>query len=310
MPDTPRTVHSPDKLYPADNFDYRLLDCGEAKKLEQFGPHCFVRPAPQVIWPKGLDKKKWQMAAGEYSYSQGKEFGGEWTWFSETPQEGWTIAFQDLVFLVKPTGFGHMGLFPEQAPNWVWIYDTLKNFPEGSRNILNIFGYTGASTLSAARAGARVTHVDSSKASITWARQNLELSGLGDRPVRWIVDDVLKFLKREQRRGTRYDGIILDPPTFGRGARSEVWKIEKDLPHLLQQCKNVLSDDPLFVLFTTHSPGFSSLLLENLLKKYIGNSANFESGEMFIPDSGSGLHLPNGFYSRWTPWQGRQMGNR
>ncbi len=192
-------------------------------------------------------------------------------------------------------------MFPEQALNWIWIDDQIRSSDRTDINILNIFGYTGASTLASALAGATVTHVDASKASVTWARNNLKLSGLGDRPVRWIVDDALKFLKREHRRGRRYDGIIMDPPTFGRGPNGEVWKIENQLSELMLHCKQVLSDHPLFILLTTHSPGFSALTLKNMVLKFIpeSDSGFFETDEMYIHDTGSGLHLPNGFFSRW-----------
>lgn len=287
--------------FPWEDFDYRLLDTGNFQKLERFGPHTFIRPAPQAIWPKSLAPKEWKKAEGEYRYFKGRETGGEWTFFSTLPENGWSIRFKDLTFNVKPTGFGHIGMFPEQAPNWIWIGEQVKKGAEHEIHVLNIFGYTGASTLAAAGAGARVTHVDASRASVTWARRNLELSGLGKRPVRWIVDDVPKFLKREHKRGKKYDGLIMDPPTFGRGPKGEVWKIENHLAELMSLCKNILGGRPAFLLLTTHSPGFSGLTLENMLRTYLipSGSGRFETGEMSIYDTGRGLHLPNGFYSRW-----------
>ncbi|GJL77340.1 MAG: SAM-dependent methyltransferase [Nitrospinaceae bacterium] len=287
--------------YPLDDFDYRLLDSGEFQKLERFGPHRFIRPAPQAIWPKTLKKQEWSQAEGEYQYFKGKESGGEWKFFRKLPLDGWIIKFKELSFKVSPTGFGHIGMFPEQALNWLWIEEQIRASDKKDINVLNIFGYTGASTLAAASAGASVTHVDASKASVTWARNNLELSGLGDRPVRWIVDDAIKFLIREHKRGKRYDGIIMDPPTFGRGPKGEVWKIENQLSELMTHCRRVLSDHPLFVLLTTHSPGFSALTLKNMVIKFIADpgSGIFETDEMYIHDTGSGLHLPNGFFSRW-----------
>jgi len=287
--------------YPLDDFDYRLLDSGEFQKLERFGPYHFIRPAPQAIWPKTLAENEWRRAEGEYKYFKGKESGGEWKFFNKLPEDGWPLKFRELTFKIKPTGFGHIGMFPEQALNWIWIGEQIRSSDRTDINILNIFGYTGASTLASALAGAAVTHVDASKASVTWARNNLELSGLGDRPVRWIVDDALKFLKREHRRGRRYDGIIMDPPTFGRGPGGEVWKIENQLSVLMLHCKQVLSDHPLFILLTTHSPGFSALTLKNMVLKFIpeSDSGVFETDEMYIHDTGSGLHLPSGFFSRW-----------
>ncbi len=287
--------------YPLDDFDYRLLDSGDFQKLERFGAHCFIRPAPQAIWPKTLPDTEWRRAEGEYKYFKGKETGGEWKFSSKLPKDGWPLKFRELTFKIKPTGFGHIGMFPEQALNWIWIDELIRSSHRTDLNILNIFGYTGASTLAVASASAAVTHVDASKASVTWARNNLEISGLGECPVRWIVDDALKFLKREIRRGRRYDGIIMDPPTFGRGPGGEVWKIENQLSELMLHCKQVLSDHPLFILLTTHSPGFSALTLKNMVLKFIPESSTgvFETDEMYIHDTGSGLHLPSGFYSRW-----------
>lgn len=297
---SPQSENKQSRFYPVEDFEYRLLDVGNLKKLEMLGPHRFIRPSPQAIWPKRLPDSEWKKAKGEYQYFKGKETGGNWNFFAPLPEDGWTIRFQDLTIKVNPTGFGHIGLFPEQAPNWIWIREKLKNRQRS--NILNIFGYTGVSTLAAAAAGAQVTHVDASRPSVAWARTNQELSGLKDCPVRWIVDDVKKFLKREHRRGTRYDGIIMDPPTFGRGTGNEVWKIEKDLPELMTLCKNVLSPEPVLMLLTTHTPGFSALTLENLLLAYLVQPGHgvLETDEMFIYDTSSGLNLPSGFYSRWA----------
>jgi 23S rRNA (cytosine1962-C5)-methyltransferase len=287
-------------IYPCDDFDYKLVDTGDFKKLELLGSHYVVRPAPQAIWPSKLPHEEWKKSQAEYEYFKGKETGGKWRFFSSFPEDGWTLQFHDLTLKVNPTGFGHIGLFAEQAPNWLWIREQVSKIE--NPNILNLFGYTGASTLSAAAGGARVTHIDASKPSIAWARQNQELSGLSDCPIRWIVDDAIKFLKREIRRGNRYHGIIMDPPTFGRGTKNEVWKIEKDLPELLKLCSQILTPDPSFILITTHSPGFSSLTLENLLLSYLippGQGA-IESGEMFIFENTFKTSLPSGFFSRWT----------
>jgi len=288
-------------FYPSDNFDYQLLDTGAFQKLEQFGPHRFCRPAPQAIWPKSLPASEWKKAEGEYKYFKGKDTGGEWKLFSKFPENGWEIKFHNLIFKVQPTGFGHIGLFPEQAPNWLWIINHLKQLNDKEIKVLNIFGYTGASTLAAASAGAHVTHLDASKASVNWARENLDLSGMSDRPVRWIVEDAMKYMQREHRRGNKYDAIIMDPPSFGRGPKGEVWQIEDKLSEFMEACQNILNDSPAFLLFTTHSPGFSSLTLKNMLKTYLPSThkGHFETGEMFIPDTSTGLHLPNGFFCRW-----------
>ena len=288
--------------YPTNDFEYKLLDTGSFQKLEQFGIHRFCRPAPQALWPKSLPPSEWEKAEGEYKYFKGKDTGGEWKLFTKLPENGWQIKFQNLVFKVQPTGFGHIGIFPEQAPNWLWIIKQLKLLNGKEIKVLNVFGYTGASTLAAASAGAHVTHLDASKASVNWARQNLELSGMGDRSVRWIVEDAMKYMQREHKRGIKYDGIIMDPPSFGRGPKGEVWQIENKLSEFMEACKYILNDKPAFLLFTTHSPGFSSLSLENMIRIYLPSTQNghFETGEMFIPDTSSGLNLPNGFFCRWV----------
>ena len=294
--------HSPSENYPLDQFDYKLLDTGAFQKLEQLGPHRFIRPAPQAIWPKSLPPDEWEKAEGEYKYFKGKETGGEWKFFTQLPKDGWKIQFRHLTFKIQPTGFGHIGIFPEQALNWLWIMDQLKQLNGTKIQVLNVFGYTGASTIAAASGGAHVTHIDASKASVTWAKNNLELSGLGDKPVRWIVDDAMKYMLREHRRGKKYDAIIMDPPSFGRGPGGEVWNIENKLSEFMEACQNILSDSPAFLLFTTHSPGFSALTLENMLRTYLPpcKTGTFETGEMFIPDTSTGLNLPNGFFVRWV----------
>ena len=295
-------THSSSKNYPTEQFGYQLLDTGSFQKLEQFGPHRFIRPAPQAIWPKSLPSSEWKKAEGEYKYYKGKESGGEWKFHTKLPKEGWNIPFHDLTFKVQPTGFGHIGLFPEQALNWLWIKDQLKQLNGKEIQVLNVFGYTGASTLAAASGGAHVTHIDASKASVNWARHNLEISGLGERPVRWIVDDAMKYMQREHRRGKKYDAIIMDPPSFGRGPKGEVWNIENELSKFMEACRDILADSPAFLLFTTHSPGFSALTLENMLRTYLKpvKKGHFETGEMFIPDTSTGLNLPNGFFVRWV----------
>ena len=290
--------------YPVEEFDYQLLDTGNLKKLERFGPYTFIRPSLQVIWPPKLSKTEWDKANGEFRHHKRKSTGGgEWTFRNPVPKNGWPLQFRDLIFTVQTTSFGHLGLFPEQAQNWVWIANQIKGLNGNKPNVLNMFGYTGASTLVATAAGANVTHLDASKTSVTWARKNLETSGLADYPVRWIVDDAEKFLKREHRRNRRYDALIIDPPSFGRGPKGEVWNIETQMANLLNLCKNVLSDSPKFILLTTHSPGLSSLTLKNMMIKFLvpPDSGVFHTGDMSIYDTGSELHLPNGFYARFSP---------
>ena len=294
---------SKNKLHPVKEFDYQLLDTGGFKKLEQFGPYTFVRPAPQVIWPPKLSKIDWGKAHGEFRHHKKKSTGGgEWTFHSPIPKNGWLLRFRGLIFNVHTTSYGHLGLFPEQAENWDWISSQINDLNGNKPNVLNMFGYTGASTLVAAARGANVTHLDASKTSVTWARKNLESSGLGDCPVRWIVDDAEKFLEREHRRNRKYDAIIMDPPSFGRGPKRETWNIETKMAALLALCKKVLSDSPKFILLTTHSSGLSSLTLKNMLIKFLvaPDSGVFQAGNMSIYDTGSGLHLPNGFYARFS----------
>ena len=291
------------EVYPVEEFDYQLLDTGNFKKLEQFGPYTFVRPAPQVIWPPHLPETVWGNANGEFRHHKRKSTGGgEWTFRNPVPKNGWPLRFRDLTFTAHATSFGHLGLFPEQAQNWDWIANQVKELNGNKPNVLNMFGYTGASTLVAASKGANVTHLDASKTSVTWARKNLESSGLADCPVRWMVDDAEKFLKREHRRNRKYDALIMDPPSFGRGPKGEVWNIETQMAELLTLCKNVLSDSPKFILLTTHSPGVSALTLKNMIIKFLvsPDSGTFQTGDMSIYDTGSGLHLPNGFYVRFS----------
>ncbi len=288
---------------PIKEFDYQLLDTGNFKKLERFGPYTFVRPAPQAIWPPQLPESQWDKANGEFSHHKGKSTGGgEWTFRNPVPKNGWPLRFQDLTFTVQTTSFGHLGLFPEQAKNWDWIANQVRELNGNKPNVLNMFGYTGASTLAAAARGANVTHLDASKTSVTWARKNLESSGLTGCSVRWIVDDAEKFLQREYRRDRKYDALIMDPPSFGRGPKGEVWNIETQMTTLLSSCKNVLSESPKFILLTTHSPGISSLTLKNMLIKFLvsPDSGIFQTGDMSIYDTGSGLQLPNGFYARFS----------
>ncbi len=288
---------------PIKEFDYQLLDTGNFKKLERFGPYTFVRPAPQAIWPPQLSETQWDKANGEFSHHKGKSTGGgEWTFRNPVPKNGWPLRFQDLTFTVQTTSFGHLGLFPEQAKNWDWIANQVRELNGNKPNVLNMFGYTGASTLAAAARGANVTHLDASKTSVTWARKNLESSGLTGCSVRWIVDDAEKFLQREYRRDRKYDALIMDPPSFGRGPKGEVWNIETQMTTLLSSCKNVLSESPKFILLTTHSPGISSLTLKNMLIKFLvsPDSGIFQTGDMSIYDTGSGLQLPNGFYARFS----------
>ena len=292
-------VHSSSHL--EEIFEYQLLDSGCGRKLERLGSnYVIIRPSSQAIWSPRLSEKKWLIADAEFRHAKGKPYGGKWTFRATPPEQGWTVQLGNLRFQLNLTNFGHVGLFPEQEENWIWLDDKIGRFDD--LNVLNIFGYTGVSTLISALRGARVTHVDASKPTIAWARENQRLSGLQDYPIRWIVDDAVKFLKREERRGNQYQAIIMDPPSFGRGLKGEVWKLENHFPELLALCRKILAPEIALILLTSHSPGFSALTLKNLLRTYLNDSqtGNLESGEMFVRNSTSGIHLPNGFFSRWS----------
>jgi 23S rRNA (cytosine1962-C5)-methyltransferase len=288
------------------DLDYELLDCGDFKKLERWGPYRFVRPAPQAVWNKNLNEQSWRECAGEFQHQKGskKSASGDWKFHVSLPEEGWPIRYRGLTFIVKPTPFGHFGLFPEQMAQWKWLEEQLKGLVSRSERelkLINIFGYTGASSIVSAAHGAHITHLDASKATVSWARANCEASDLKEKPMRWIVDDALKFLRREKNRGNLYDGIIMDPPSFGRGPKGEVWKIEEALSELMQACKEVLVEKPSLLLLSSHTPGFTGLTLQNIIARYLvqGIAGKFECGEMEIPSS-AGLNLPNGFFARWV----------
>lgn len=275
---------------------YQLLDSGRESKLERVGPYLLVRPSPQAVWSPGLPDKDWQDADAVYIRSN--TGGGSWDFKKRMP-ERWEIEYRGLKFFIKPTGFGHLGIFPEHGESWDWIEERIRG-AKGQVNLLNMFAYTGGATMAAARAGATVCHLDASKGVVDWAREDAALSDLSDRPVRWIVDDVVKFVQKEIRREKRYDAIMLDPPSFGRGATGEVWKIEDDLLKLLHDCRKLLTDNPLFVHLSCHSPGFTPLVLQNLLAEMMrGKRGSLSNGEMVIPER-SGRVLPSGAYARWS----------
>ncbi|MBI4746573.1 MAG: class I SAM-dependent methyltransferase [Deltaproteobacteria bacterium] len=275
---------------------YKLLDSGKESKLERVGPYLLVRPSPQAVWSPGLPEKEWQGADAVYIRSS--TGGGNWEFKRRLP-ERWEIEYRGLKFFIKPTGFGHLGVFPEHGESWDWIEERIRE-AKGPINLLNMFAYTGGATMAALRAGAAVCHLDASKGVVDWARENAVLSGLSDRPVRWIVDDVVKFVQKEIRRGKRYDAIMLDPPSFGRGASGEIWKIEDDLLKFLLDCRKLLSEKPLFIHLSCHSPGFTPLVLQNLLAEMMqGRRGSLSNGEMVISEI-SGRLLPSGAHARWT----------
>jgi len=281
--------------------EYALLDSGNMQKLERIGPYTLVRPAPQAIWRQRLPAEEWQKADGVYTRTT--EGDGQWTWRQKVTRD-FEILFNNLVFQVKLTNFGHMGLFPEQVENWEWMRQKIRRRMQrtNDRNlyVLNLFAYTGGSTMAASQGGAHLVHLDAAKGVVDWARKNTHLSRLHERPIRWLVDDALKFVRREERRGNSYQGIILDPPSFGRGPQGEVFKIEDDLVPMLEACKSILAKDALFVLYSCHTPGFTPITLQNQLDDMVGErEGKLQCGEMTIPDS-SGRLLPSGTYARWS----------
>lgn len=281
--------------------DYTLLDSGNMQKLELIGPYRLVRPAPQAVWRPRLSAGEWSRADGVYI--RDTSGSGQWQW-NRKVQRDFEVLYNNLRLQLKLTNFGHMGLFPEQAANWDWLRELIRYRLAGTNNanlhVLNLFAYTGGSTLAASQAGAHVVHVDAAKGVVDWARKNAELSRLQERPIRWIVDDALKFLKREARRSVRYHGLILDPPSFGRGPKGEVFKIEDDIMPLLEACAEVMAKDALFILYSCHTPGFTPLTLQNQLAELIsGRGGAIESGEMVVAD-GFGRPLPSGAYAAWS----------
>lgn len=252
---------------------YELIDSGEGRKLEQVGKFLLDRPCSQALWKKTLSQGEWDKADAMFT----RQEKGEWK-FKKEKIFSWNLSIEGISFQIQLTDFGHLGVFPEHAMLWKKIREKIskkKNF-----SFLNLFAYTGGATLIASQAGAKVCHVDASKPTLAWARQNAELNHLSEKPIRWIVDDVFKFLQRELRRGEKYDGILLDPPTFGRGTRQEVFKIERDILPLLESCQNLLSSDFSFFIFSCHTPGFTPLVLQNLLEQTMKKKV--QSGELFL----------------------------
>ena len=276
--------------------DYEILDMANGEKLERWGNIYLIRPDPQIIWKDKSYPNKWNMANARYNRSN--TGGGAWEYKKRLP-ESWQIKYKNLTFNVKPMGFKHTGLFPEQAVNWDWMIKKIKD-SKREINVLNLFAYTGGATVACLSAGAKVCHVDSSKGMTTWAKENVESSGLRDRPVRFIIDDVIKFVQREIRRERKYDAIIMDPPSYGRGKNGEVWQFENNIADLVELCTKVLSDNPLFFLINSYTTGISAKVLENILylnmKKYKGI---ISSGEIGLPMKDSKLVLPCGIYGRW-----------
>lgn len=276
--------------------DYALLDSGNGQKLERFGDFLLIRPCAQAVWHPTLPEEEWEKAHAFFE----REKGNRWIERTPLPSE-WKVTLDGITFKLKKTEFGHLGIFPEHASHWKWIRERLLSLP--SARVLNLFAYSGGTTLAAAAAGAQVCHVDAAHGMIAWARENALLSGLDKAPIRWIVDDVRKFLSREVNRKAQYEGIILDPPSFGRGKSGEVFKIERDLLKILMQCREILSDRPSFVLFSCHTPGYTPLVMEQLLQEYF-SGGRIEAGEMVLsplPWKGKKpFFLPCGTFVRWS----------
>ncbi len=318
-------THIPLSLLESTNWrDYELLDSGDSLKLERFGKYIFSRPESQAMWSRALPESDWMKAHAVFVPS-GEESGGHWD-FRKKMDEKWEMRYPltpnrspreafpkgagrgELRFWAMTTPGRHLGVFPEVASHWDFMSDLVRKanlHPEQSRrgqtNILNLFGYTGLATLAAAAAGAQVTHVDASRKSVSWARENQELSGLADKPIRWIVEDALKYVQREAKRGVKYDGLMLDPPKFGRGPKGEVWEVYKSLPDLLESCRACLSDTPLFVIVTTYAVRASAIhlaqILDEMMKKYKGK---IDCGELVTREKSANRLLSQAVYARWS----------
>ena len=272
--------------------DYELLLTKDGMKKEKWGEYTLVRPDPQIIWSNDLSFGKYDAI-----YYRSNKGGGHCEYKTKL-KENWQIKYKELTFNIKPMSFKHTGIFPEQAVNWDYMIDKIKN---SRRNIkvLNLFAYTGGATVACLYAGASVCHVDSSKGMVNWAKENVNSSNLSDKNVRYIVDDVIKFVEREIRRGNKYDAIIMDPPSYGRGANKEVWDIETDLFKLVNLCTKILSDNPLFILINSYTAGLSPKVLENILKLLIKQKGIITSGEIGLKEKNTGIILPCGIYGRW-----------
>lgn len=287
-------------MYLADNWkDYELLDTSDGERLERWGKYILIRPDPQVIWKGKREHKLWNKADGIYRRS--KSGGG--AWIKNDVPEKWTINYGDMTFNLKPMGFKHTGLFPEQAANWDWFSELIRNRRTQGKEVkvLNLFAYTGGATVAAAKAGASVVHVDASKGMVQCAKENMASSGLENAPVRYIVDDCRKFVEREIRRGNKYDGIIMDPPSYGRGPGGEVWKLEDAVCDFVSLCEKLISDDPLFMLINSYTTGLSALTMGYVLnvevvKKHGGRA---ETAEVALPVTQTKGYLPCGASARW-----------
>jgi 23S rRNA (cytosine1962-C5)-methyltransferase len=290
--------------------DYELLDSGNGLKLERYGPYTFIRPEPQAVWRPALREKVWKEAHAVFRPT-GEESGGRWE-FHKPVATSWLMQYKDLRFRVQATAARHLGVFPEQAVHWDWMAAQIRHrlgTSSAPLQVLNLFGYTGLASLACAAAGGRVTHVDASKKAVTWARENASLSGMEDQPIRWIVDDALKFVRREARRGVQYDGLILDPPKFGRGPKGEVWEFFELFPTLLEECRQALSPRPLFVVITAYAIRASALSLHYGVQDWLGKRTSelvdsdlggeVETGELALVEGSAGRMISTAIFTRW-----------
>jgi 23S rRNA (cytosine1962-C5)-methyltransferase len=292
------TLPSLDLLVSPDWQDYELLDSGGGAKLERYGPYVFMRPEHQAIWQPALPPERWQAAHAVFQPS-GEESGGRWS-FNKPVEPAWTMTYKGLTFRAHASASRHMGVFPEQASHWDWLEERTRLSHRPVR-VLNLFGYTGLASLAAARAGAQVTHVDASKKAITMARENQVLSGLEGRPIRWLVDDAFKFVRREVRREASYDGILLDPPKFGRGPQGQVWEFFESLPALLADCRRLLSDQPVYILLTAYAIRASAMSIYYALNEITsGLGGEITAGELALVERSAGRLLSTAIFARWT----------
>lgn len=277
--------------------DYQLLDSGDGKTLEQFGPYKLIRPRPQAIWPKTLPKSDWD-AAHALWMEDNKEDLGRWKQL-QPMEKSWQMSYGALKFQAQIASSRQVGVFPEQAAHWDWLMERIRKGKKPFK-VLNLFGYTGLATLAAASAGAEVTHIDSSKHAISWANYNLHLSGLESKPVRWIAEDVLKFVQREARRGNRYQGIVMDPPKFGRGSSGEVWDFFKRIPELLKACRAILADDADFIILTAYAINASAITTHQAVHEIVGSRGSLTSGELVSIDASAGHMISHALFTRWN----------
>lgn len=286
-------------LSPANWKDYELIDCGDFEKLERFGEWILIRPEPQAVWPKALSESEWSKRH-HIRFKGRSATSGDWIRKNPSIPDRWNIQYRNeeinIRFRLGLTSFKHVGLFPEQAVNWDYISSTVRSFKNPKPKVLNLFAYTGGASLAARAAGADTTHVDSIKQVVTWANENQELSGLRD--IRWVVEDALKFVKRELKRGNKYQGIILDPPAYGHGPKGEKWKLEDHITEMMRDVVQLLDPQEHFLILNTYSLGFSSVIVENLIRSALPSVKNLECGELFLPAS-SGLKLPLGVFGKF-----------